>query len=157
MLFFFSVTCLKCNFCSTYISFEDCIRQQQTTDCHKGYKCGKSHYKYNGTDIYNLSCISDLHCKDPADNMCGVNTYMSDCEVICCNEDLCNAAASSQVVSVSVILACGFSAYAWTMPWYHKHSRIKLTTNYSRCEFFCLVTKRINCNGCLAPSSGRCL
>ena len=48
--------------------------------------------------------------------MCGVNTYMSDCEVICCNEDLCNAAASSQVVSVSVILACGFSAYAWTMP-----------------------------------------
>ena len=114
--FFFSVTSLKCNSCSTYISFEDCIKQQQTTDCHKGYQCGKSHYKYNGTDIYNLSCISDLHCKDPADNMCGVNTYMSDCEVICCNEDLCNAAASSQVVSVSVILACGFSAYAWTMP-----------------------------------------
>ncbi|CAH3030740.1 unnamed protein product [Porites evermanni] len=64
-----------------------------------GFGEANPHQEFPGSAPRTKKQSNDLHCKDPAENMCGLNTYMSDCEVICCNEDLCNAAASSQVVS----------------------------------------------------------
>ncbi|KAJ7382223.1 hypothetical protein OS493_036256 [Desmophyllum pertusum] len=101
----FCASGLKCNSCSSSISFEDCINQKTAGDhCDEDYKCGKNHYKYKGKDVYSLSCVSIVHCNNPS-NMCRANLQMSDCDVTCCDEDLCNT-ASTPVVSVLVVLAC---------------------------------------------------
>jgi len=102
---------LKCNSCSSSISFEDCFNQRETVGvhCDEDYKCGKSHYKYKRKDVYSLSCVSITHCNSPSD-MCHANQQMSDCEVTCCGEDLCNATSipMASVFSVSVCLVGTF-------------------------------------------------
>ena len=96
---------LKCYHCSSSISFEDCIRQQEEKDCNEEYKCGKSRYKYKKQkDIYSLSCSSNMHCNDPA-YMCRVSTnFSNDCELTCCDRDLCNTGSTLVAVGVICIL-----------------------------------------------------
>lgn len=102
--FFIKASGLKCNSCLSSISFEDCIKQRSTVavPCDEDYKCGKSHYKYRGEDVYSLSCVRIMHCNNHSD-ICRAN--LSDCDVACCGEDLCNTSSNS-VGSVVFVLAC---------------------------------------------------
>lgn len=104
--FFLIASGLRCNSCSSFISFEDCFNQRQTAGvyCDEDYKCGKSHYEYKGKDVYSLSCVSITHCNNSS-NMCHANMQMSDCDVTCCGEDLCNT-TSIPVASVFFVSAC---------------------------------------------------
>lgn len=104
--FFLIASGLRCNSCSSFISFEDCFNQRQTAGvyCDEDYKCGKSHYEYKGKDVYSLSCVSITHCNNSS-NMCHANLQMSDCDVTCCGEDLCNT-TSIPVASVFFVSAC---------------------------------------------------
>lgn len=109
VFFFLIASGLKCKSCTSSVSFEDCIKQRSTVDvyCDEDYKCGKSRYKYKGKDVYSLSCISIMHCSNHSD-MCRAN--LSDCDVTCCGEDLCNT-STTPVVSVVFVLAC----VVWTL------------------------------------------
>lgn len=117
---------LKCNSCSSYISFEDCFKQRQMTGvhCDEDYNCGKSYYKYKGRDVYSLSCVSITHCNN-SNNMCHANLQMSDCHVTCCREDLCNT-TSIPVASVFFVSAClvGTFMMSWKMGWWQSFASL---------------------------------
>lgn len=121
---------LKCNSCSSSISFEDCFNQRQTVGvhCDEDYKCGKSHYKYKGKDVYSLSCVSITHCNSPSD-MCHANQQMSDCDVTCCGKDLCNA-TSILVASVFSVLVClvGTFIMCLEMRWWQSFASLRVNT-----------------------------
>ena len=104
VFFFLIASGLTCHSCSSSISFEDCIKQDSTVGvpCGEEYKCGKSHYKFKGKDVYSLSCVSIMHCSNHS-NICRAN--LSDCHVTCCGEDLCNT-SSTPVLSEVFILTC---------------------------------------------------
>ena len=104
VFFFLIASGLTCHSCSSSISFEDCIKQDSTVGvpCSEEYKCGKSHYKFKGKDVYSLSCVSIMHCSNHS-NICRAN--LSDCHVTCCGEDLCNT-SSTPVLSEVFILTC---------------------------------------------------
>ena len=128
--FFLIAFGLKCNSCSSSISFEDCFNQRQTVGvhCDEDYMCGKSHYKYKGKYVYSLSCVSITHCNSPSD-MCHANQQMSDCDVTCCGKDLCNATSIplASVFSVSVCLV-GTFIMCLDMGWWQSFASLPVNT-----------------------------
>ncbi|KAM7442735.1 hypothetical protein ABFA07_008381 [Porites harrisoni] len=87
---------LKCHDCKSTKSWEDCERVQgsSTKDCSfKDAVCYKVHYstKEGGFNQYAKSCGPKSYCKKEANPVCKGHLGPSDCDVKCCDENLCNA------------------------------------------------------------------
>ena len=90
---------LKCHYCSSTKSWEDCerVHGSSTRDCsYKDAVCYKVHYSTNDGRFnqYAKSCGPKSSCKKEANPVCKGHPGPSDCDVICCDENLCNRAGS---------------------------------------------------------------
>ena len=87
---------LKCHYCSSTKSWEDCerVHGSSTRDCSsKDAVCYKVHYstKEGGFNQYAKSCGPKSYCKKEANPVCKGHLGPSDCDIHCCDENLCNA------------------------------------------------------------------
>ena len=90
----FSDFALKCHYCSSTKTWEDCEDGSSTKDCfYKNAVCYKVHYstKEGGFNLYSKSCGPKSYCKKEANPVCKVHLGPSDCDINCCDENLCNA------------------------------------------------------------------
>ena len=87
---------LKCHYCSSTKSWEDCERLQDsfTSDCrYIDAVCYKVHYSTNegGFNQYSKACGPKSYCKTEANPVCKEHLGPSDCDINCCDDNLCNA------------------------------------------------------------------
>ena len=86
---------LKCHFCSSTKSWEDCerVHGSSTIECsEKEAVCYKVHYSTNdGSFNQHLkSCGPESYCKKDANPVCKGHHGTSNCDINCCDENLCN-------------------------------------------------------------------
>ena len=87
---------LKCHRCTSTKSWEDCerVHDSSTQDCfYKDAVCYKVHYstKEGGFNQYVKACGPKSYCEKEANPVCKEHLGPSDCDVNCCDENLCNA------------------------------------------------------------------
>ena len=86
---------LKCHFCSSTKSWEDCehVHGSSTIECSENDAvCYKVHYSTNdGSFNQHLkSCGPESYCKKEANPVCKGHLGASNCDINCCDENLCN-------------------------------------------------------------------
>ncbi|XP_074614979.1 lymphocyte antigen 6 complex locus protein G6d-like [Acropora palmata] len=106
---------LKCYFCLSSSSWDDC-KTQEITCPSSANRCSKAYtkFKQDGNTItgYGKSCLPESSCKDyKSGPLC---QGKEDCQLDCCSGDLCNTAAM-QVVSVVFLVFCAFLASVMTL------------------------------------------
>ncbi|XP_015758453.1 PREDICTED: lymphocyte antigen 6 complex locus protein G6d-like isoform X1 [Acropora digitifera] len=105
---------LKCYFCISSSSWDDC-KTQEITCPSSANRCSKAYtkVKQDGNTItgYAKSCFPESSCKDYKSGLLCKGT--EDCQLNCCSGDLCNTAAM-QVVSVVFLVLCAFLASVMT-------------------------------------------
>ena len=97
---------LKCNFCASQVSFEDCDKNMKHVECAKEFgldRCMKTHVKASSVteEKFSRGCQSAGQCDKPTCKESGDDK----CEVYCCKEDNCNK-SSVTVVSGTTLFIC---------------------------------------------------
>ena len=76
---------------------------EEECDPHK--KCGKYVFRLPDSHIYKRSCTSVHYCND-ANRMCESIMQAQDCEVHCCEDDLCNHSSKDFRAGWPLVMAC---------------------------------------------------
>ena len=95
---------LKCHNCASTKSYTRCMENVVEVECGYHEKCGKYVYTLPDSHIYKRSCTPTYYCND-ADRMCEAIMQAQDCEVHCCEDELCNGNTNIGVSGV-LVLAC---------------------------------------------------
>ncbi|XP_015758461.1 PREDICTED: lymphocyte antigen 6 complex locus protein G6d-like isoform X2 [Acropora digitifera] len=105
---------LKCYFCISSSSWDDC-KTQEITCPSLANRCGKIYTKEkifgNTVSGYAKTCVTESSCKDY--KSAPACQKAEECKLDCCSGDLCNTAAM-QVVSVVFLVLCAFLASVMT-------------------------------------------
>lgn len=123
MTFFFFISVLgesiKCNYCNSRVSYEDCDKNMKHVECAEEFgldKCAKTHIKASSVteETFMRGCQSANGCKKPTCKESGDDR----CEVYCCTGDNCNKSAMT-MVSSTMLFTCSVLAFlvkliAWT-------------------------------------------
>ena len=115
----FEAASLKCHHCTSTKSWEDCERvfNQSTAECtQEDSVCFSVHYRKGGSSQYERSCGLKSYCEKEANPVCSDEDGSSECDIRCCDDDMCNAGS---VVGVSVLLITVrvFAAIFMVKPW----------------------------------------
>lgn len=97
-------TSLKCHHCTSTKSWEDCeqVFNQSTAECtQEDSVCFSVHYRKGGSTQYERSCGLKSYCEKEANPVCSDEGGSSECDIRCCDDDMCNAGS---VISVSALL-----------------------------------------------------
>ena len=82
--------------------------------CHSSQtRCAKEYYVLGNTKTYAKSCTTEQLCDEKF--FCGTATHKKDCEVHCCDTDLCNL-GSTKMISTIAICTCALGALLNTIP-----------------------------------------
>ena len=113
---------LKCSFCSSTVSFEDCQKNLTTENCSEGQVCFQADVKFEKGDkseiIFQKGCLGKSFCDAYSKGDIGecktreAQGYTVDCKGNCCSDgDECNKEnlllnnqGSAFVISVMVLL-----------------------------------------------------
>lgn len=104
---------LKCYTCVSTKSWDDCVDVQKETTCPAGFdRCLKvyAHVKGDGANVegFEKACLTAASC-DSTDKINVCKGDGRECDINCCDGDLCNTAAL-QLVSITVLTACALVA-----------------------------------------------
>ncbi|KAK2565243.1 hypothetical protein P5673_011193 [Acropora cervicornis] len=107
----FSGHSLKCFFCASSSSWDDCKTQKITCESSADARCYKAYVKTKLREdtytVYERGCLTEALCKTvKTSSLC---KGKEDCQVNCCSGDLCNTAAT-KVVSAVFLVLCAFLA-----------------------------------------------
>ena len=96
---------LKCNFCESELSFEDCDKNMKHVECAKEFaldNCVKTHIKAFGftEEKYIRKCQTAAECNKPTCKGPGDDK----CEVYCCTSDNCNRSSVLTVSSITLFI-----------------------------------------------------
>ena len=110
--YFISADGLKCYQCVSTSSWADCSQQEVT--CPSGLdSCAKVYVKVkkDGVSVtqYAKSCSTQEICDAKDSALCKGEISGGECEINCCDTDLCNTAAI-QVINVVFLVLCAFLA-----------------------------------------------
>lgn len=111
VLFYCSVgEAIRCNYCESYVSFEDCDKRLKHVECAKEFgldHCMKTHIKASSRtdEKFKRGCQSARKCNKPPCKAPGDDK----CDVFCCTEDNCNK-SSITVDSGATLFICAMLA-----------------------------------------------
>ncbi|KAJ7393033.1 hypothetical protein OS493_008316 [Desmophyllum pertusum] len=102
---------IKCNYCSSRVSYEDCDKNMKHVECAEVFgldKCAKTHIKASSVteETFKRGCQSANGCKKPTCKGSGDDK----CEVYCCTGDYCNKSAMT-MVSSTMLFTCSVLAF----------------------------------------------
>ena len=107
---------LKCYKCTSGKSWDDCEKNKEEIVCspHQD-SCGKFYMDgklVSGTGVegYGKECAIKSNCTKDLCEVLTVDTTIDNCEVNCCQADLCNG-AKVPLVSAFFILACALLTF----------------------------------------------
>lgn len=101
---------LNCHKCSSTKSWEDCDTKSSPLSCPQSDAiCYKAHYKTDDETVqqFGKSCGPKSFCDKVFNPICKDHLGPSDCDVNCCDEDMCNrspVAGVSGLAAMSCIL-----------------------------------------------------
>ncbi|XP_015758455.1 PREDICTED: lymphocyte antigen 6 complex locus protein G6d-like isoform X3 [Acropora digitifera] len=100
---------LKCYYCTSSSSWDDCKTQKITCESSDDARCakvyGKTKIREDTYTSYTKGCLTETLCKKTSSLCKGTE----DCQVNCCSGDLCNT-ASTKVVNAVFLVLCAFLA-----------------------------------------------
>ncbi|KAL9973885.1 hypothetical protein ACROYT_G020392 [Oculina patagonica] len=110
-LFAFRGEAIKCNYCKSHVSFEDCDKNMKHVECVEELgldRCAKTYIKASSVteETYKRGCQSADGCDKPPCKVYGDGT----CDVYCCTGDFCNG-SSVKMISVTVLFMCSGLAF----------------------------------------------
>lgn len=102
---------IKCNYCQSRVSYEDCDKNIKYVECGEEFgldRCAKTHIKPSSKREarYERGCQTAARCKQPACKVYGYDV----CEVYCCTKDYCNK-SSLPIVSVTLLFTSSVLAF----------------------------------------------
>ena len=102
---------LKCNKCSSKVSWVDCEDEQFTYPTDMADHCVTSYVKNSDEQTFSKYCGSKKYCEYSSKAMCKAaeNIGASECKVTCCTGELCNAGFAAAKISGVVMLTCVFT------------------------------------------------
>lgn len=102
---------IKCNYCNSGVSFEDCDKKMKHVECAEELgldRCAKTLIKASSLtpQTYKRGCQSADGCEKPPCKVYGDDM----CEVYCCTGDFCNG-SSVKMISGTVLFMCSVIAF----------------------------------------------
>ena len=95
---------LKCNYCESKVSFDDCDKNMKRVQCAQQFglnRCMKIHIKASNEtkEKFIRRCQTKRECEQPTCKKTGAHR----CDVFCCTDDFCNDASVNMVSGASVL------------------------------------------------------
>lgn len=98
---------LNCHKCSSTKSWEDCNKESSQLYCTQSdANCYKAHYttKDGNFQVFGKSCGPESFCDEKFNPICKDHLGPSDCDVKCCEDDMCNGSPVVWVNGRAVLL-----------------------------------------------------
>ncbi|KAJ7330749.1 hypothetical protein OS493_021678 [Desmophyllum pertusum] len=99
---------LNCHKCSSRNSWQECdtTRLSRVSCTGSDAVCYKVHYTTDDRTIqqFSKSCGPKSFCEKTANPVCKVHLGSSNCEIDCCEEDMCNSSSVAGVSGLVVLL-----------------------------------------------------
>lgn len=108
---------LNCHKCTSTKSWEECdtTRLSRASYTESNAVCYKVHYKTRDGTIQQFakSCGPESYCNKAANPVCKVHLDPSDCEVNCCDDDMCNGSSVAGVSGLVVLSSIAVMILCW--------------------------------------------
>ena len=115
-IFFFPGYSLKCNYCVSFESWNECNDTMKQVTCLSSQnRCAKANIKAEtaaaSAEIFLKGCTTSSDCSAHNCKSIYPSVKITKCEIYCCTGDLCNG-AQVPMVSVIMLLACAILAFS---------------------------------------------